>query len=187
MSLFQNILAKALEVLGEMKIESLLTGGIAVNYYGFSRTTFDIDFMMVVPDADGLVWAMRKAGFSSYSVQGNVMFFRNPEDPIRVDFIRIDTGTLAKLMQSAVPVNLHGCQVMIPSLNDLLAMKFHSFNQSPLRGKDLEDIVWLSIFNEVDMDAVLRPLALKYASDEIYRQVCELIQTQKNNLLSDHV
>ena len=187
MTQFQNILVKTLDVLRELKIENLLIGGMAVNYYGFSRSTTDIDFMMAVSNAEPLVSAMRKAGFSSYSVQKNVMFFKNPEDPVRVDFLKIDSETLAKLMQSAVPVNIHGCQVVVPSLTHLLAMKLHSFSQSSLRGKDLEDIVWLSIFNKVDVDAVLRPLALKYASDAIFQQVSEQIQTQKNNLLSDDV
>ena len=71
----QSIFTTVINVLNENKIEHVLVGGLAVNYYGFSRVTQDMDFMMVVPDTNKIVAIMKSAGFTSYSVQPLVMFF----------------------------------------------------------------------------------------------------------------
>jgi len=59
-----------------------------------------------------------------------------------------------------------------------LAMKFHSLFQSSLRrAKDMTDIVSLSMIHRLDPETVLRPLAQKYASEEIYQNVYAKIQS----------
>ena len=176
MNLMHTTFASALEVLRGQNIDCLMVGGHVVNYYGYARLTGDLDFMMVITDVDAMIRAMRTAGFTSYSVDSLVLFFKKPEPAIRVDFIRIDSKTFEKLMCSAITANIMGCQVKIPSLDDLLAMKFFSYAQSPsYRGKDLQDIVWLSIENKLAPEVVLRPLALKYANETIYQQVCAML------------
>jgi len=183
MSPMQSIFSAVINVLNENKIEHVLVGGLAVNHYGYARGTQDMDFMMVVPDANKVVTIMQKAGFTSYSVQPLVLFFQNPNEPIRVDFLRIDVETFDKIMQSAVSVDIMGCSTKMPSLQTLLAMKFHSLCQFPARGKDFEDIVWLSIFNKVDEASVLYPLAKKYATEAVYQQVCERINHEKSKCI----
>jgi len=183
MNPMQSIFTSIINVLNENKIEHVLVGGLAVNYYGFSRVTQDMDFMMVVPDTNKIVAIMKNAGFTSYSVQPLVMFFKNPNDPIRVDFLRIDPETFSQIMQSAISTEILGCPIKIPSLSNLLAMKLHSLNQSPVRGKDFEDIVWLSIFNKVDEKNILHPLAKKYATEALYQQIYEKINHEKSKLI----
>jgi len=176
MSLFHSTLASVLEVLENQKADYLMVGGLAVNYYGYTRLTTDIDLMVALPNVDTMVVAMKNAGFTSFSVSPLVIFFKKPEPAVRVDFLRVDQVTLAKLLRSAFPATVQGCQVNMPSLNDLLAMKFFSLAQSPLRrGKDLMDIVWLSLENKLDAETVLRPLAMNFASEEIYQQVCAML------------
>ena len=176
MNLFQATLASVLEVLKSQRIDCLLVGGLAVNYHGYGRSTQDIDLMMVVPDSDAIVKAMKDAGFTSYSVSPLVLFFKKPEPSVRVDFLRIDPETFSILMRSAVAANIMGCQVKIPSLPDLLAMKLFSYGQAPSRRiKDLQDIVALCLENKIDAETDLKPLALKYASEEIYQQVYAML------------
>jgi predicted nucleotidyltransferase len=177
----QHILSTVVEVLNNQKFDYLVIGGLAVNYYGFARVTTDIDFMVVAMDTDTVVEAMKKAGFVSYMVQSNVMFFKNPQDPVRVDLLRVDSDTMARLLESALSADIYGCQVKIPSLDNLMAMKLHSLNQSNmLRAKDMEDIVMLCIINKVDVETVLRPLACKFASEAIYRQIYAQVQGRKD-------
>ena len=59
-------------------VPCLLVGGFAVNHYGYSRSTLDIDFMIVSDDRDAVLDAMRQAGFTSYSIHANVTFFQRP-------------------------------------------------------------------------------------------------------------
>ena len=183
MSPLHSILSTVVNVLNENKIAHVLIGGLVVNHYGYARNTTDVDFMMVVPDTNKIVSIMKNAGFTSYSVQPMVMYFQNPNDPVRIDFLRIDPDTLDKIIQSAESVDISGTSVKIPSLPNLLAMKLHSFGQSPVRGKDFEDIVWLCIFNNVDMEEVLHPLAVKYASEAVYQQVRDRIDHEKPRLI----
>ena len=180
MNLLSTTLASVLEVLRSQKMDHLMIGGHVVNHYGYGRSTQDIDFMMVVTCPEKLVAAMKNAGFTSYSIEPLVLFFQKPTPSIRVDFLRVDPDTFAKLMHSAVSVKIFGCEVKIPSLPDLLAMKFFSYGQAPQRRiKDLQDIVGLSIENNLDAETVLKPLALKFASEDIYRQVFTMLPTQK--------
>jgi len=177
MNPYQATLASTLEVLQKLNIDHLLVGGHVVNYYGYSRMTQDIDLMMVVSDTDTIVKAMKNAGFTSYSIEPLVLIFNKPEPSIRVDFLRVDSETLATLMRSAKTVKILECQVKIPSLHDLLAMKFFSYGQAPTRRlKDLQDIVSLSFENKLDPETDLKPLALKYATENIFQQVCAMLK-----------
>jgi len=176
MNMLQTTLLSVLNVLQNHKMDYLMVGGHVVNHYGYARFTGDIDLMMVVSDPKVMVEMMKNAGFTSYSIEPLVLFFKKPESAIRVDFLRVDSGTFAKLMHSAISVTIMGCQVKIPSLPDLLAMKFFSYGQSLFqRIKDIQDIVQLSVENKLDAETVLKPLALKYATEEIYQQVCAML------------
>ena len=182
MNPYQATLSTVLDVLQEQKMDCLLVGGHVVNYYGYGRSTQDIDLMMVVSNPDAIVKAMKNVGFTSYSVSPLVLFFKKTELSIRVDFLRIDVQTFSLLMRSAATVEIMGCQVKIPSLSDLLAMKFFSYGQSPsCRIKDLQDIVSLSLENKIDAETVLKPLALKYASEEIYQQVYKILSLEEED------
>jgi len=178
MNLFHTTFASALKVLHDQKIDCLMVGGHVVNYYGYARFTGDIDLMMVIPDVEAIVRAMKNAGFTSYSASPLVIFFKKPEPAVRVDFLRVDPVTFAQLVHSAITVEIMGQQVKIPSLPDLLAMKFFSYGQAPSqRIKDLQDIVSLSLENKIDAETVLKPLALKYASEKIYQQVYAMLSS----------
>jgi len=178
MNPIQSILTSVINVLNENKIEHLLIGGHAVNYYGYSRFTSDIDFMLVLRDTNDFVRIMNQAGFTVYDVQPQVVFLKTPDVPVRVDFLRVDPETFAKLMDSAVAATVMQNTVKVPSLNNLLAMKFHSLAQSNLRRvKDLDDIVGLSLKNNVDVETILRPFAIKYATEQIYQLVCTAMQS----------
>ena len=182
MSPMQSTLSTALRVLNDSNIEHLLVGGLVVNHYGYANMEPIVDFMTVVNHPDMFVNAMKNAGFTSCSINPLVLFFKKPEPSIRVDFLRVNPETFAKLIRSAVTVTILGCQVKIPSLPDLLAMKFFSYGQSPMRRlKDLQDIVFLSFANKLDAEADLKPLALKYASEQIYQQVCTMLPQENNH------
>lgn len=83
-------------------VECLLVGGFAVNHYGYSRSTLDIDFMVVSDDRDAVLDAMRQAGFTSYSIHANITSFQRPGETLRVDFLNTDSETMAKLVSRAV-------------------------------------------------------------------------------------
>lgn len=169
--LVSNTLAKA-------GVECLLVGGFAVNYYGYTRNTLDVDWMIVAEQRDTVQDVMKCAGFTDMAVHETVMFFQRPGTAWRVDFLHADSDTLKKLLSRAVSVVVHGASVKVPMLKDLIAMKLFSLAQNPERrtGKDLPDIVHLALFNNLDLEQDIHPLATRYASEVIYKMVADQIK-----------
>jgi len=158
----------ASSVLPAAGAECLLIGGFAVNYYGYTRNTLDVDFMIAAEDLENVSVVMRDSGFVNILVRENVAFFSTPEGGPRVDFLRVDRDTMAELSSRAVAVSIHGCRLRVPALRDLIAMKVFAFAQSPERrmGKDLPDIAYLSVLNRLDFEADIRPLCDRFGTLE---------------------
>lgn len=179
-----NVLDKIFEIaarqLPAAGVECLLIGGFAVNHYGYTRSTLDVDFMIVSDRLDDVRRIMREAGFSSMDIRDNVAFFSAPEEGPRVDFLRVDASTMHKLLAGAVRATVRGHELQVPSLTDLMAMKIFAFSQNTARrlGKDLPDIAYLSVINNLDVESDIQPLCDRFGSPEAFR----LIQAQIEEL-----
>ena len=69
-----------------------------------------------------------------------------------------------------------GVEFIVPSLNHLLAMKFHAMKQSPkLREmKDLLDVAVMIKENKVNVSSDdFRDLCLRYGTPEIYKKILD--------------
>jgi len=176
MTNLDKILAIASRQLPAAGIDCLLIGGFAVNHYGYTRNTLDVDFMIVAERMDDIREILRAAGFTNVDVRDNVAFFSAPDGGPRVDFLCVDGPTMRKLLVHAKTVPVHGHDLRLPSLKDLIAMKVFAFAQNTAcrMGKDLPDIAYLAVLNDLDFEADIRPLCARFGTPEI----CELIRTQ---------
>jgi hypothetical protein len=104
--------------LPEAGIGFLMIGGHAVNHYGYTRATMDVDFMIAAEDVSTVRQVMKDAGFTNVSEGETVIFFSLPDSPVRVDFLPVDSGTLAQLLSGAVQVTYGGASLKVPSLPD---------------------------------------------------------------------
>jgi hypothetical protein len=165
-----DLVARALPAAG---VECLLVGGFAVNHHGYTRNTLDVDFMIVAEQQEAVRTVMRGEGFTNVAVHGTVMFLQRPGSPWRVDFLHADRDTMAELFSRAEVTTVHGSQVKVPALKDLIAMKLFSLAQNPERrmGKDLPDIAQLAVLNGLDLERDLRPLANRYATEAVFELV----------------
>ena len=170
-----EILGLASRDLPAAGVTCLLIGGFAVNHYGYTRNTLDVDFMIVSDRVDDVRRILSGAGFSNASISETVAFFSRPGQPWRVDFLRVDEATMRKLDVGAERVVLHGYTWRVPSLRNLLAMKIFALFQSPVRrvDKDLPDIAWLAVLNDLDAERDLLPLCRQFGSDDIYRKIVD--------------
>ena len=161
------------DVINQEGIDALLIGGFAVNYYGYTRNTLDVDFMFAADDADKLCQGMRKAGFSNIDRQDLVIFFSQPESAFRVDFLQADCATMQQLKSRAVMADFHGIQLKLPALNDLLAMKLFALksNMDKRIHKDLPDIANLVIINHVGVETDLKALCNNFADGKILEEI----------------
>jgi hypothetical protein len=176
MSSFDAILAVVADEIPKAEVDCLLIGGFAVNHYGYSRNTLDVDFVIVAEDLEKVRRVMLDAGFVNVSVHDNVVFFRAGANEPRVDFLRVNGTTMRTLLADAVPIEVLGHTLRVPSLRDLLAMKIFALAQNTARrmGKDLPDIAFLTVLNGLDMNADIRPLCDRFGTPQVH----ELIRTQ---------
>ena len=151
-------------------VDCLLIGGFAVNHYGYTRNTLDVDFMIVAEQVDDVRTIMREAGFINVDIRDNVAFFSAPDGGPRVDFLRVDSETMSKLLANGARTEICGHVLWIPSLNDLIAMKIFALGQSTARrmGKDLPDIAYLSVINDLDVVLDIKPICDRFGNAEVF-------------------
>jgi predicted nucleotidyltransferase len=172
-----HVLKAAVDALRQAGVDALLIGGFAVNHYGFTRSTADIDFMMALDRCAAARRAMVAAGFENVDEHDTVAFYRVPGHPVRVDLLKVDQETMQKLMERAVAIDLHGHAMKVPALEDLIAMKLFALKHGWVRRvhKDLPDVIQLVRLNKLDVTTVLKPLALRFADPAIFEKIAEEI------------
>lgn len=136
-----------LKFLSDQKVEYLVVGGMAVNYYGHHRATGDLDlWVAVTPDnQDRLAAALKRFGFSEQAVSKRPLlckpkFIRIGNPPLRVEIHSELSGVSFDecFARSEVAV-IEGVNVRFISLDDLVQNK-----RAAGRTKDLADIEVLS-------------------------------------------
>jgi len=183
----QNNLGIVFNVVGrklpEAGIEFIMIGGHAVNHYGYSRATIDIDFMIAASDMSVVRSVMKDSGFSNISESENAVFFEYPDIPYRVDFLQIDSGSMQKLLAHAERIDYAGISLKVPSLKDLLSMKLFALKHGSERReeKDFPDIVNLVIEHGLELENELKPLCEKFADTQIYVKLAERIRRLKHD------
>lgn len=170
-----DVLRDALDGLGRAEVDSLIIGGVAMNYYGYNRATSDIDFMMVSDELSRVRRAMVDAGFINVDVRDNVVFFNKPNNSVRVDFLQIDQTTMNTLLSRSSEVDFEGRKMKIPDPKDLIAMKLFALHENWERraGKDVPDILYLIRTFGFDVERDIKPLAMRFASNDVYSRICE--------------
>jgi predicted nucleotidyltransferase len=108
-----------------------LVGGFAVNYYGYIRTTQDIDFLIYPSDdnAEKMMNALEEFGFGNAGIPADYFTKESAAihigvEPNRIDFLTslrgLDNDTIFNNLQDAV---IEDIAVKIISLNDLIQVK----------------------------------------------------------------
>jgi predicted nucleotidyltransferase len=163
-------------------VEFLMIGGHAVNHYGYTRATLDVDFMIAAEKVSVVRQVMKDAGFTNISEGETVIFFSLPDSVVRVDFLPVDSGTLSELLSRAVRVEYGNVPLKVPALKDLLAMKLFALKGGHPRRKDrdMADVVHLVAENKLTAETDLKPLCERFATDRIFQELSEKIKEMKN-------
>lgn len=170
--------------LPEAGISAIMIGGHAVNHYGVSRATQDIDFMIAAADEGAVRKVMQEAGFTNIAAHETVIFFNCPGSPLRIDFLKVDRDTMNTLLEHAQEVEYFGGhRVRVPHLNDLLCMKLFALSNGGAKreDKDFWDIVNLVIENRVNPETELKGLCQRFGTDTIYARLYSQIEAMKHD------
>jgi len=159
-------------------IDCLLIGGFAVNHYGYTRNTLDVDFMIVGSSVNDVHRIMTEAGYTNVDIRDNVAFFSREDEGMRVDFLRVDDSTMTRLLDGSVTAIIRNRELRVPALKHLIAMKIHSLAQDTARrmGKDLPDIAYLSVINDLNCEEDVKPLCEQFGTPDVYKLIHDQIR-----------
>lgn len=184
MKTLDRILKIAANDIPRTGLDCLLIGGFAVNYYGYTRNTLDVDFMIAADSLATVRCVMIDAGFTNITASENVIFFTAPDSPMRADFLLVDSETMPKLLANAISATVYGHILKLPALKDLIAMKLFAVAHAkmPRAIKDIPDIAYLTILNNLNLEKDILPLCKQFACDSVFKEVSKLVEalTSKN-------
>lgn len=150
----------------------LVIGGHAVNAYGYSRTTVDVDFLVTVPSFPKWREVFESAG---YRWAGQTETFARMDPPatdppsLPVDVMLVSPETFDKLYAERTVLNFGGTPFPVPKPLHLIALKLHAMRNSERfkKGKDLPDILNLISICQIDpKNREFQEVLDRYASDE---------------------
>lgn len=131
---FSDDMKDLIQLFKEHDVKYVLVGGFAVNYYGYVRTTQDIDFLLYpsVKNSKKIMAALQDFGFGKAGISQN--FFEEPgnvlhlgAEPNRIDLLThvIGLGN-DQIFSNIQKIKIDDIEVNIISYKDLLEVKRNS-------------------------------------------------------------
>jgi hypothetical protein len=153
----------------------VLIGGHAVNAYGISRQTGDLD--LLVQRSRKPAWEELLAKLRYTKGQDDERFARFRPDTIAawpLDLMYVDEGTFEKLYSEAHSVDAGATTVKAASPRHLVALKIHALKhfQEHRHAKDFNDVLELLRLkdNQISRED-LRDLCIKYADLPLFEKI----------------
>ena len=153
----------------------LVIGGLAVNLYGYSRDTADLDLLIRVPDRETWLGLFSELGYTIHKDAGVFLQLLPPKQGAwPVDLMLVQEGTFATMFTASHEEDLYGTRSRIPSLEHLIALKLHALKNGRFERflKDFLDTENLILINGLDIKTEnMRQLFAKYGTMELYDKV----------------
>jgi hypothetical protein len=162
------------EIAARASLRFLVIGGHAVNAYGYTRFTEDVDILVNRDEKTVWITELSAKGFGLYHDGGAFLQLTAPQMFSPLDLMLVNSTTFEKLSRETKAAEISGAKVQIPSLYNLFALKIHVLQQDlPHRGfKDFMDILSLAQCNGVDLRSdKIRELCEKYGNKKIYERL----------------
>ena len=159
----------------QRELPFLVIGGLAVNFYGYSRDTADLDLLVCGDQRSA--WLQLLATLK-YAVFHDADTFVQLSPPAQgewpVDLMVVQAATFTPMLSAGLAVEMFGTRVVIPSLEHLLALKLHALKHAGVHRflKDFQDVEGLVRINRLDLKSEkIRQLFFKYGSVDLYEKI----------------
>jgi predicted nucleotidyltransferase len=173
MGLFQQINLEA----AKQGLQFLVIGGLAVNFHGYSRDTADLDLLIHRDTRKEWLSLFYGLGYSLFEDKDAFVQLSPPKQgEWPVDLMMVREPTFRSIFNHGKKVKMYGANVLIPTLEHLLALKLHALKHSHAGRylKDFLDVENLVRVNKVDLQSDrIRQLFLKYGDKETYKKVSQ--------------
>lgn len=154
MNIFIEPHYEVLRLLLKHQVDFMLIGGYAVIFYGYSRTTGDMDLWLKPDNQNKLKFcaAMEEAGYDKEGIEllktknfEQTLVFNLGTEPQRIDFLTfIDLVTYDEADKLKVIGEIDGIKIPVIHLNNLILSKINTG-----RSKDKADIEELQRINNL--------------------------------------
>ena len=145
-----DVVGQELDKLG---VRWAVAGGLALQAYGWSRVTQDIDLVVEATARAGVVARMEELGYETlYASEGFSNHLHSVKSRGRVDCIYVEAPTADQLFADCRRLDWSGGRTMkVPSPEHLVAMKVHAIrNDASRMFRELADIDYLMRLPGVD-------------------------------------
>jgi Nucleotidyl transferase AbiEii toxin, Type IV TA system len=162
------------EIAVRRNLPFLVIGGHAINAYGYSRLTQDVDILINQTHKSDWLTELEVKGFHLYHDGGPFLQMTPPSKCDPLDLMLVNTITFETLNEGTKLWEISGLNMRVPSLEKLFALKIHVLKQDiPHRGyKDFMDILALADCNAVDLRSdKFRELCEKFGNKKIYERI----------------
>lgn len=160
-------------------IRYLIIGGHAINAYGFSRNTGDLDLLVRKADRD--YWVQTILAYGYQANQQHEVFCRFSsvvQINWPVDLMLVEDAVFEQLWAESREEQFDQVKVRIPHIKHMIALKLHALKQRQehREDKDLMDIKSLLKYNKNIVSAAeLRELCAKYNRADLYETLKKYI------------
>lgn len=168
---FIDIFAAVAEASVNRQLPLLVIGGHAVNGYGYSRTTVDVDFLIAADDLPAWRKALEDMGWRWSGQTETFAKFLPPEtEPpsLPVDLMLVTRTTFAKLQVEKHELKFGATRLPAPQPLFLIALKLHAMKNEHRRalGRDLPDILQIIRLGNIDTNGVdFQQIVARYADE----------------------
>jgi predicted nucleotidyltransferase len=156
-------------------LDFLVIGGLAVNFYGYSRDTADLDLLIQKDDRTAWLELFITLKYAVEHDAGPFVQLTPPQSGAwPVDLMLVAEPTFKPMLSESKEVDMYGARMRIPNLLHLLALKLHALKHTRAHRflKDFQDVEGLVRINKLDLRAKnVRELFLKYGNLDLYEKI----------------
>jgi hypothetical protein len=171
MGLFQQLREES----QKRDLQFLVIGGLAVNAYGFSRDTADLDLLIAKERRSEWLDVFSAKGYRLLTEREAFAQLEPPKaGEWPVDLMLVREPTFREFLNNAVQVEIYQEMLLVPKLEHLIALKLHALKHTHLGRflKDYLDVENLIRVNKLNLkEDRIRQLFLKYGTVELYEKL----------------
>ena len=153
----------------------LVIGGLAVNLHGYSRDTADLDLLIQRDARERWLGLFSELGYTIYNDRDVFLQLSPPKAGAwPVDLMLVREQTFQPMLTAGLTVEMFGANVLIPTLEHLLALKLHALAHGHFGRylKDYLDVENLVRIHRLDMRSEkMRQLFQKHGTMELYEKI----------------
>jgi hypothetical protein len=163
---FALVLKFILDRFGRQNIDFALIGGLALQNAGVSRTTQDIDLLILAADSTKIKNIMTSGGYELIHESQDVLNFTGKDFALgRVDFLLAHRKYTLSMLQKAKEADLFEgrFKIKVVQPEDIIGLKVQSSSNDKARyNQDMADIraVIENNYSQLDMDLIREYFAL---------------------------